>query len=66
MTPLERLLLEAIPVRPAPALHSRRTPDTHSQWTPEEQEWHWQELADGLGIPSEPRPHHPPVAEAAA
>lgn len=41
MTPLERLLAEAIPVRPAP-------PDAHTLWTPEEQAQHVADLLQAL------------------
>ncbi|MEW2300245.1 hypothetical protein AB0958_09720 [Streptomyces sp. NPDC006655] len=58
MNALERLLLEEIPTRPAPAIHS--------QWTKQEQDRHWEDLADGLGIPCRPRPEHPPTDQAAA
>ncbi|MEV7394914.1 hypothetical protein [Streptomyces sp. NPDC091215] len=58
MNALDRLLLEEIPVRPAPAVHT--------QWTKQEQDRHWEELADGLGITCMPRPVHPEPGEAAA
>jgi hypothetical protein len=54
---LERLLLEEIPTRPDAAVHS--------QWTKQEQDRHWEDLADGLGITSRKRPEHPPTSEAA-
>jgi hypothetical protein len=58
MTPLERLLQEAIPVRP------ERPDGTHSVWTKQEQDRHWEELADAIGVPVRPRPAHPaPVRE---
>lgn len=43
MTPLDRLLLEAIPVRPAPALKPVAEP-----WTPEEQARHWHDLGEAI------------------
>lgn len=43
MTPLERLLAEAIPTRPAPA-----PPSTPRPWTPEEQARHWADLNAAL------------------
>lgn len=41
MTPYERLMAEAIPVRPAP-------PQKTGAWTPEEQAQHWADLAEAL------------------
>lgn len=58
MNAYDRLLLEEIPVRPAPAIPST--------WTKQEQDRHWEELADGLRITSRPRPVHPEPGEAAA
>ncbi|MEU2339949.1 hypothetical protein ABZ608_41560 [Streptomyces sp. NPDC013172] len=66
MTPIDRLLLEAIPVRPEPAPGSPRPTEVHSLWTPDEQDQHWADLADALGIPSQPRPAHPEPGQAAA
>lgn len=43
MTPLDRLLLEAIPVRPDPAPKPASEP-----WTPEEQARHWADLAEAI------------------
>lgn len=43
MTPLDRLLLEAIPVRPPPALRPAAEP-----WTPEEQARHWRDLGEAI------------------
>lgn len=43
MTPYERLLAEAIPVRPAPASKPANEP-----WTPEEQAQHWADLGAAL------------------
>lgn len=43
MTPLERLLAEGIPTRPAPA-----PPSTPRPWTPEEQAQHWADLNAAL------------------
>lgn len=43
MTPLERLLLEAIPQRPAPA-----TKPVAEPWTPEEQAQHWHDLGEAI------------------
>jgi hypothetical protein len=58
MTPLERLLQEAIPTRPAPAVHR--------QWTKEEQDEHWDELARAIGCSSVERPQQITGSEAAA
>ena len=58
MNAYDRLLLEAIPVRPAPAVHS--------QWTKEEQDQHWEELARALRISSADRPKKPADSEATA
>jgi hypothetical protein len=64
MTPLERLLQEAIPTRPASAT------GTHSLWTQQEQDRHWSDLADAIGVPVRERPTRPTptvdVSEAAA
>lgn len=49
-TRLERLLEEAIPVRPD------RPDDTHSLWTKQEQDRHWADLADAIGAPVALRP----------
>lgn len=57
MTPLERLLLEAIPTRPQPA--PGREPPLESRpsvWTPAEQDAHWQGLCAAVGTPGIPRP----------
>ena len=42
-TPLERLLAEAIPVRPPPA-----PPSTPRPWAPEEQAQHWADLNEAI------------------
>lgn len=49
MTPLERLLLEAIPVRPSPA-------SPRGLWSQQEQDRHWNELCETVGTPGTPRP----------
>lgn len=49
MSPLERLLAEAIPVRPQPA-----TPWGH--WTQQQQDAHWQALCASVGTPGAQRP----------
>lgn len=54
MTPLERLLQEAIPMRPAPAVHS--------VWTEQEQDEHWDDLCRAVRAPNyrkHPRPRRP-------
>ena len=43
MSPLERLLAEAIPIRPAPA-----PKPAHEPWTPEEQAQHWADLGEAI------------------
>ena len=48
-TPLERLLAETIPVRPAPAPY-------RSGWTREQQDMHWAELCEVAGTPGAKRP----------
>lgn len=55
-TPLERLMAEQIPTRPAPAApRPRRVPAGH-QWTAEEQDAHWQALCESVGARNEDRP----------
>lgn len=46
-TPYERLMAEAIPVRPAPADPAEPRP-AGQQWTPEEQARHWNDLGDAI------------------
>jgi len=65
MTPMERLLAELIPTRPAPPPHQPRQIEIAHHWTPAEQDAHWAALAHALGIPNEPRPHLRPVQPAA-
>ncbi|MEV7154870.1 hypothetical protein AB0N77_09625 [Streptomyces misionensis] len=48
MSPLERLLAEAIPVRPQPA--------TPWGWTQQQQDAHWQALCNTVGTPGAQRP----------
>jgi len=56
VSPLERLLAETIPTRPPPATPlPRRVPPGH-QWTPAEQEAHWQALCQAVGATNEQRP----------
>lgn len=59
-TPLERLLLEAVPVR------LDRPDNTHSLWTKQEQDRHWDELCHTVGTPGAPRPSHPAPADSEA
>lgn len=59
-TPLERLLLEAVPVRP------QRPDGTHSLWTEQEQDRHWDELCRSVGVPGQKRPARPAEASEAA
>lgn len=50
MTPYERLLAEAIPIRPE---------DPHRRpWTAAEQDAHWQALCNTVGTPGAQRPTH--------
>jgi hypothetical protein len=51
MSPLERLLQEAIPLRPAPA-------QPGGLWSRQEQDRHWADLCDTVGTPGAPRPQH--------
>jgi len=51
MTPLERLMQEAIPTRPDRVVHT--------VWTKQEQDRHWADLADALGVPVAKRPEPP-------
>lgn len=56
MTPLERLLQEEVPVRP------ERPAGTHSLWTEQEQDRHWDDLCRAVGAPNDrkhPRRQHP-------
>ncbi|MET9304966.1 hypothetical protein ABZX68_06455 [Streptomyces cellulosae] len=56
MTPMERLMQEAVPVRvdsPGPV---------HSLWTQQEQDRHWAELCQAVGVPGTPRPSRPVAA----
>ncbi|MFJ8023341.1 hypothetical protein [Streptomyces sp. NPDC096311] len=57
MTPLERLLLEEVPVRP------ERPGGGHSLWTQQEQDRHWEDLCNAVRRPGEKRPQQ---SEAAA
>ena len=52
MSPLDRLLQEAIPVRPAPA-------QPWGHWTEEEQDTHWRALCEAVGTPDTQRPPTP-------
>jgi hypothetical protein len=52
MTPYERLLLEEVPVRP------ERPDGTHSLWTEQEQNRHWDDLCHAVGAPNHRK--HPP------
>lgn len=48
MTPYERLMAEAIPVRPPPAEPRPQSVPAGYRWTPEEQDQHWAELNDAI------------------
>ncbi|WP_225840279.1 hypothetical protein [Streptomyces sp. NK08204] len=55
MSPLERLLTEAIPIRPEPA--ERPAPATPGgYWTQAEQDAHWTTLCATVGTPDAQRP----------
>jgi hypothetical protein len=56
VTPLERLLAEAIPVRPAPPPNRPRTAGSARCWTPAEQDAHWNALREAVGALHEQRP----------
>jgi hypothetical protein len=56
MNPLERLLLEEVPVRP------ERPGGDHSLWTTQEQDRHWADLANAVGQPDAQRPQHTEAA----
>lgn len=53
MTPMDRLLQESVPVRP------ERPEGTHSLWTQQEQDRHWNDLCASVGVPGQERPAHP-------
>ncbi|MFF6781399.1 hypothetical protein [Streptomyces sp. NPDC012510] len=55
-TPLERLLAEDIPTRPAPPPNRPRTPHSSRTWTPAEQDAHWNALREAVGATREQRP----------
>ncbi|MFF1297963.1 MULTISPECIES: hypothetical protein [unclassified Streptomyces] len=59
MTPLERLLQEAVPVRPV------RPDASHSLWTEQEQDRHWDDLCRAVGAPNHRKhpPRKPPQAD---
>jgi len=57
VTPLEALLLETIPTRPAPAPGTTRQTEIARYWTPAEQDAHWQALCEAVGTPDAQRPH---------
>lgn len=59
MTPLDRLLAEAIPARPAPAVRPEpATPGGY--WTRQEQDRHWKALCATVGTPDAQRPTRTP------
>lgn len=63
MTPIERLLQEEIPVRPASVTGGRGV------WTKQEQDRHWEDLCSAVGFPGAKRPvpvHEDDAVEAAA
>ena len=57
MTPLERLLLEAIPTRPAPLPKPEPPPKPIAPWTEAEQDAHWAALCEAVDTPGAKRPH---------
>ncbi|MFE6482419.1 hypothetical protein ACFVGN_05690 [Streptomyces sp. NPDC057757] len=63
MTPIERLLQEEVPTRPAAAS------TVHSMWTEQERDRHWADLCAAVGMPNTKRPapvHTNDTSEAAA
>lgn len=54
MTPYDRLMAEAIPIRPA---NPARQP-----WTDADRDAHWAALCRAVGTPGHPRPHETPAA----
>lgn len=66
MSPLERLLAEAIPVRPEPAPGSPAREHAPSVWSREQQDAHWLALCRAVGTPDAQRPHEQPHARRAA
>jgi hypothetical protein len=50
---MERLLQEAVPVR------LDRPHNTHSLWTEQEQDRHWEDLCRSVGTPGAERPARP-------
>ncbi|CAM5249778.1 hypothetical protein SGLAM104S_01597 [Streptomyces glaucescens] len=57
MSPLDRLLLEAVPTRPDPA-------PPRGPWSEEQQNEHWAALCEAVGTPGAPRPARPEPAAA--
>lgn len=57
MTPLQRLLLETIPVRPTPAPGTPRQTEIARYWTQAEQDAHWAALCEAVDTPGAARPH---------
>lgn len=57
MTPLDRLLAETIPVRPAPPPDRPRQTEIARYWTQAEQDAHWQALCEAVDTPGAARPH---------
>ncbi|MFF0790397.1 hypothetical protein [Streptomyces spiralis] len=56
-TPFERLMAEAIPTRPPAAPKPEQPPPREpGHWTPEEQDTHWAELCQAIGVTNERRP----------
>jgi hypothetical protein len=49
---MDQLLTELVPTRPAPVVR-------HAPWTQEEQDAHWEILANAIGCPNTPRPARP-------
>ena len=65
MSPLERLLQEAIPLRPKPV--ERPAPATPGgYWTADEQDEHWEALCRAVNAPNHQRPTQAPAAPHAA
>jgi hypothetical protein len=59
MSPLDRLLLELVPTRPAPAVPG-------GIWSEAQQDEHWALLCESVGTPGAPRPPRPTEQQTAA
>ncbi|WP_411078485.1 hypothetical protein [Streptomyces sp. cmx-10-25] len=50
MSPMERLMQEAVPVRP------ERADGTLGLWTQQDQDRHWNDLCEAMRVPGQQRP----------